>query len=256
MGKKQLFTARALIALAFVGSLSTLNSQAALFEDDDARRAILEIRQRLEDLKAFQQRSDAEDEKTKRNMLDQANSLEGLRAEIATLRGEKDALSKELSDTQRKLKDLSQSLDARLTSLEPVRVSLDGLDFLVNQAEKKDFEASLDLFKKGDFAATTVAFTDFLKRYPQSPYKVTTLFWLGNAQYANRDYKEAVANFKLLLSLDSKHQRAPEAMLSMSNCQLDMKDTKAAKKTWDDIIKTYPDSDAASAAKERLARLK
>jgi TolA-binding protein len=35
-----------------------------------------------------------------------------------------------------------------------------------------------------------------------------------------------------------------------------MKDTKAAKKTWDDIIKIYPDSEAASAAKERIARLK
>ena len=36
----------------------------------------------------------------------------------------------------------------------------------------------------------------------------------------------------------------------------DMKDTKAAKKTWDDLIKAYPDSDAAAAAKERIARLK
>jgi TolA-binding protein len=45
-------------------------------------------------------------------------------------------------------------------------------------------------------------------------------------------------------------------MLSISNCQLDMKDTKAAKKTWEEIIKTYPDSEAAGAAKERVARFK
>ena len=189
-------------------------------------------------------------------MLDEANSLEGLRAEIATLRGEKDALTKDLSDTQRKLKDLTQSLDARLATLEPVKVSVDGTEFMATQLEKKEFDAALDQFKKGDFAASTVAFNDFLKHFPQTSYKPTSLFWLGNSQYATREYKDAISNFKLLLSLDPKHSRAPEAMLSISNCQLDMKDTKAAKKTWDDIIKIYPDSEAASAAKERIARLK
>jgi len=253
MFKRSSVISVSLCAFAFLGSL---NAHAGLFEDEDARKAILEIRQRLDDFKAFQQRSEAEDEKTKHNMLEEANTLEGLRAEIATLRGEKDALTKELSDTQRKLKDLSQSIDQRFAKLEPVSVNIDGKDYLVDQNEKKEFEAALDNFKKGDFAATTTAFNDFLRRHPLTPYKITSLFWLGNAQYATREYKDAIANFKLLISIDAKHPRAAEAMLSISNCQLDMKDTKAAKKTWDDLIKAYPDSDAAAAAKERIARLK
>jgi len=244
------------ICLTCLVSLGATSASAAIFEDEDARRAILEIRQRLDDLKAFQQRAETDVEKIKHSMLDEANSLEGLRAEIATLRGEKDALTKDLSDTQRKLKDLTQSLDARLATLEPVKVSVDGTEFMATQLEKKEFDAALDQFKKGDFAASTVAFNDFLKHFPQTSYKPTSLFWLGNSQYATREYKDAISNFKLLLSLDPKHARAPEAMLSISNCQLDMKDTKAAKKTWDDIIKIYPDSEAASAAKERIARLK
>jgi TolA-binding protein len=79
---------------------------------------------------------------------------------------------------------------------------------------------------------------------------------LGNAQYANKDYAGAVTHFKRMLSLVPKHVRASEAMLAISNCQVELKDTKAARKTMEDLVKTYPDSEAAQAAKERLARLK
>ena len=82
------------------------------------------------------------------------------------------------------------------------------------------------------------------------------LFWLGNAQYAQRDYKEAISNFKQLLSLAPNHMRAPEAALSIANCQGELKDTKAARKTLEDLLKVYPQSEAAAAAKERLARMK
>jgi TolA-binding protein len=50
--------------------------------------------------------------------------------------------------------------------------------------------------------------------------------------------------------------RAPEAVLSIANCQIELKDTRGAKKTLDDLIKAYPQSEAAVAAKERLSRLK
>ena len=236
--------------------LSSMQANAGLFEDEDARNAILDLRKKLEDVKAYDSRNDGEIEKIKRNMLDQSNALEGLRSEIANLRGEKDALAKELSDTQKKLKDVTRVFESRFTKLEPLVVNVDVREFTAEQAEKKDFEVALELFKKGDFQSSSIALSDFLRRYSQSGYKLSALFWLGNAQYANREYKDAISNFKLLLSIDSNSLRAAEAMLSISNCQLDMKDTKAAKKTWEEIIKTYPDSEAAGAAKERLARFK
>lgn len=236
--------------------LGAASARAGLFEDEDARKAVLENRQRLEELKNTQRSAASEIEKMKQSMLDEANVLEGLRAEIATLRGEKDTLTKDLSDTQRKLKDISQSIEARLVNLEPVKVRVDGSEILVQQSERREFEGALDQFKKGDFASSASAFDEFLKHYPQSGYKVSALFWLGNSQYATREYKDSIANFRMLLTLDAKHPRAAEALLSISNCQLDMKDTKAAKKTWDELIKNYPDSEAAAAAKEQMNKLR
>jgi tol-pal system protein YbgF len=83
-----------------------------------------------------------------------------------------------------------------------------------------------------------------------------SLFWLGNSQYANREYKDAIKNFNNLLAKDPDHVRAPDAMLSVANCQLEMKDVKSARKTLDDLMKKYPQSESAAAAKERLSKLK
>ena len=45
-------------------------------------------------------------------------------------------------------------------------------------------------------------------------------------------------------------------MLSVANCQVELKDLKSARKTFDDLVKAYPQSEAAAAAKERLSKLK
>jgi tol-pal system protein YbgF len=82
------------------------------------------------------------------------------------------------------------------------------------------------------------------------------LFWLGNAQYGMRDYKEAMASFRSVVASAPDHPRAPEALLSVANCQMELKDAKGAKRTLDDLLKTYPKSEAAQAGKERLASLK
>ena len=81
-------------------------------------------------------------------------------------------------------------------------------------------------------------------------------FWLGNTQYAGRDYKEAIANFRSMLKAAPQHARAADALLSIANCQLELKDSKAAVKTLQDLVKDYPNTEAAATAKERLQRLK
>ena len=79
---------------------------------------------------------------------------------------------------------------------------------------------------------------------------------MGNALYANKDYKSSMAQFRQMLTLAPAHARVAEAMLAISNVQIELKDNKAARKTLEDLIKAYPDSDAAQAAKERLPKLR
>ena len=245
--------------LALLG-LAAVSASAGLFDDEEARRAILDLRQRVDAVRLQAEqgasRASEDNEALRRSLLELQNQIETLRAETAKLRGMNEQLSRDLAETQRQQKDVVQGVDNRLRQFEPVKVSLDGREFTAEPAEKRDFEAALLVFRKGDFAAAQPLFIDFLRRYAQSGYGPSALFWLGNAQYATRDYKEAMINFRSLIAREPEHLRAPEAVLSIANCQIELKDTKGARKTLDDLIKAYPQSEAAAAAKDRLARLK
>lgn len=250
----------ALLLCAFGASVA----HAGLFEDEEARRAILDLRQRVDAIRQDTEQRDSqqatraaeETAQLRRSVLELQNQIEALRADMARLVGQNEQLARDVAELQRQQKDALVGLDERLRKFEPSKVTVDGREFLADQAEKRDYEAALGVFRKGDFPGAQAAFVDFLKRYPTSGYAPSSFFWLGNAQYATRDYKEAIQNFRTLLTQAPDHLRAPEAVLSIANCQVELKDTKAARKTLEDLIKAYPQSEAAAAAKQRLPRLK
>jgi tol-pal system protein YbgF len=240
--------------------LLPLAGHAALFEDDEARRAILDLRQKVDAQRAVADQqaaaARAENEQLRRGMLDLQNQIEALRGELARLHGTDEQLARDLADVQRRQKDMAQGVDDRLRKFEPVKVTVDGREFMADASEQRDFDAALAVFRKGDFPGAQAAFNDFTKKYPQSGYRASALFWLGNAQYATRDYRGALANFRALLAQAPDHARAPESVLSVANCQIELKDNAGARRTLEDLVKAYPQSEAAGAARERLARLR
>jgi TolA-binding protein len=45
-------------------------------------------------------------------------------------------------------------------------------------------------------------------------------------------------------------------MLAVANCQIELKDVRAAKRSLEELVKAHPQSEAASTARDRLARLR
>ena len=228
-------------------------AQAALFEDDEARRAILDLRQRLEQTNKNLSEENAQ---LRRSLLDLQSQIESLRGDVSQSRGAQESLARDVSEIQQRQKDVAAGVDERLRKFEPTKVSLDGREFLAEPAEKRDYDAAMDIFRKGDFVAAQAALVQFLQRNGKSGYAPSALFWLGNAQYANRSYKESMANFQQMLTLAPGHARAPEALLAISNVQIELKDSKGARKTLEDLIKAHPASEAANTARERIVRLR
>lgn len=240
--------------------MTAFGSQAALFDDDEARRAILDMRQKFDSAQQRNtddlRRATEDNGQLRRSVLDLSNQIEALRNELSTLRGQNEQLNRSVVDIQRTQKDLRQGVEDRLQKMEPGKVAVDGKEFLAEPPEKQEFETALAALRKSDFVGAQTLFVNFLGRYPQSGYRASALFWLGNAQYASRNYKEAVVNFRSMVVSEPQHARAPEAFLSMANSQVELKDAKSARKSLEDLVKAYPQSEAASVAKERLARLK
>ena len=255
---------RAVAGLCLSATLFAPGAQAGIFDDDEARRAILELRQKLEQSNEQQRARQAEQmtalteqvNQLRRSLLDLNNQLEQMRGDNAKLRGQNETLTRDVSELQRKQKDVQSSVEDRMRKFEPQKVSVDGKEFSAEPDEKRQYDEAMELLRKSDFAATASALTAFRKRYPGSGYNESALFWLGNSQYGLRQYKEAIAAFRALVSAAPENPKAPEALLAIANCQAELKDGKAARRTIEELIKAYPQSEAAQAGKERLVSIK
>jgi tol-pal system protein YbgF len=247
------------VALAALLACGT-SAHAGLFDDDEARRAIIDLRTRisqLEDGSKSQTAQTAQQLQQLQNaLLDLTNQNEQLRQQMAQLRGANEQLAKDLSDVQRHQKDLVQGVDDRLKKVEPQQVNLDGKTFMADADEIASYEAAAATLRSGDFDKAQAALSAFLRRYPASGYADLARYWMGNAQYGNRDFKGAIATFKSFIAAAPDHARAPEAELAIANCQIELKDMKGARVTLNDLMKTYPKSEAAVAGRERLTSLK
>lgn len=250
------------VALAAFCAVS-LPSQAGLFDDDEARRAILDLRTKLAqgeqqrtELAASVKQLNEQLATLQRSLLDLNNQNEQLRAEMARLRGQDEQMLRDLSDVQRRQKDIAQGVDERMRKLEPQQVSVDGKDFLVDAEEKRAYDDAMAAMRNGEFDRASPMLASFLRRYPSSGYVDSARYWLGNAQYGQRQYKEAIATFRAFVTAAPDHLRAPEALLALANSQAELKDNKSAKKTLEELIKQYPRSEAAQAGRERIVALK
>ncbi|XVJ70845.1 MAG: tol-pal system protein YbgF [Rhizobacter sp.] len=248
------------LVMAVTCTLTPAGSQAAIFGDDEARRAILDLRKRVDEgneaARLRQTELTEQINQLRRSLLELNTQIEQLRSEMARMRGQDEQLAREVSELQRKQRDVEQGVDERMRRIEPQKVSVDGKEFLADPDEKRSFESAMDAMRKADFNAAAQGFSAFLRRYPASGYAPSAQLWLGNALYGRRDYKEAITAFRAMIASAPDSARVPEALLSIANCQVELKDTKAAKKTLDDLVKVHPKSEAAQAARERLATLK
>ena len=254
-------------ALLAAGLLAAGPARAGLFDDEEARKAIVDLRQRIatadeqakarsaEQAAALAQLSD-QITALRRSLLDLNNQLEGMRGDVAKLRGSDEQLTRDVAELQRRQKDASQSLDDRLRKIEPTKVSVDGRDFVADPEEKKAYDDAIAVLRGGEFDKAVVALQGFQRRYPASGYADSVRFWLGNALYGQRQYKESIATFRAFVTSAPEHPRAPEALLALANAQAEMKDPRSARKTIEELVKNYPQSEAAHAGKERLASLK
>jgi tol-pal system protein YbgF len=257
------FHALRAVALAALLAGLQLSAHAGLFDDDEARKAILDLRAKVTDLETKQADLITQNgqlteqvQQLQRSLLDANNQLDALRGDLAKLRGQDEQLARDVADLQRRQKDISQGVDDRLRKLEPQQVTVDGKTFTADPDERKAYEDAVAPLRNGDFAASATSIAAFIKHYPSSGYLDSARFWLGNADYGKRDYKDAIANFRAFINGAPDHPRAPEALLAIANCQVEMRDNKAARRTLGELLKQYPKSEAAEAARDRLASLK
>lgn len=233
------FTRTHLLGCFLFGSLMLSSSaHAGLFSDDEARKAILEVRQRLDASVAAQQ--------------DQRNQIELLRQEVAKLRGQNETLTNDLQEVKRAQTVGYTSIDERVRKFEPQMVTVAGIQGLVQPEEQTSYDQALKVFNDGTYPAAQSAFSGFSSRYPKSVYLPFVQFYQGTAAFANRDYKNASALLQNVLTKFPNFERTSDTLLNLASTQVELKQKAAAQKTLNTVLEKFPNTDNAKVAQEQL----
>ena len=270
------FGAPTALAFLLVVELATAPARAAIFDDDEARKRIETLRGRVDQIeRSLTQRLDALETKSA-GVVDLFKDVEQIKADIAKLRGQYEVLTYELEQAQKRQRDLYLDLDSRLRKLEggpgaagatpgateapPATTGGAGPTPVPGTqarpgdvgAEQRAYDAALDLFKSGNYSAATASFQAFARTYPRSPLAPSAMYWAGNAQYAQKDFRNAIATQRQLLAAFPDSQKVPDALLNIASAQIELGDSGGARKTFQEIVAKYPTSEAAGKARQRL----
>ncbi len=99
------------------------------------------------------------------------------------------------------------------------------------------------------------AFRAFMTNYPKHELVANAQYWLGEALYAQKDYTGASREFTKVLTQYKGSPKAPGAALKLGYSYYELKQWESARRTLEDTIRFFPDSNSAKLAQARLTRM-
>jgi len=263
-------------------------AHAALFDDEEARKRIADTNVRLTQVqKQLEDRIAALEQQLKaQGLVEMFGAVEQLKADLARMRGQIEVLTHELTEAQKRQRDLYVDLDSRMRKLEtanvpavavpaapgaaggpiqpgagtpppaavagPATAPIPTAPVADAAAEQREYDAALEQFKRADYPGAIAAFGAFVKAHPKSPLAPSAQYWIGNAQFARRDFRGAIAAQRLLVQQYPDSAKVPDAILNIASAQGELNDNAASRRTLEELIAKYPASEAAAKAKQRL----
>jgi len=223
---------RRLPSLACGGALAALllaTPPARALSDNEARTAILELRQQLRDMS----------ERDTRARLQLAEQIERLQNEVVRLRAEVEQAAR--------VQQPSAQRSGGSNSSDPSKVS--------DPQEQAAYDGAIDQYRSGQYKQASESLGAFLTLYGDSLLAPTAWFYLGSSLYAVKDYKGAITALLRLVEQHPNSARAPDALLVIAGSQFELNNRAGAKTTLQRIVKNYAGSPAAETAAKRLALL-
>jgi tol-pal system protein YbgF len=243
------------LVLVLFAALAASSAQAGLFDDDEARKQISDLKaEAAAGQKQLDDKIGRLEAALKDRAVDLAQLIDGVRQDVTKLRGQIEVLVNQAETMERRQKDLYVDLDTRFRRLEQSFLEKVAGPEREAQKEKEAYEAALNQFKVGNYQASVAAFQTFVVNYPNSQLVPAAQYWIGNAYYATRDYKMAIATQQKVVGSWPDNAKAPDAMLNIASAQAELGDQKAARETMRVLVQKYPTSPAAEEAKQRMSK--
>jgi tol-pal system protein YbgF len=221
---------------------------------------------RMNDLDARLQR--IERVMTNQSLLEMAQRIDALQAELRTMRGDVELLQNQSEGGKTQTRTLYGDLEKRLAALETLGgvgpasgsaagsvVPPAGVAAAGGAGEQATYDAAFNALKSSDYPRAISGFRNFVATYPDSPLASNAQYWLGEAHYVTREYQNAITAFQKVTTDWPDSRKAPDALVKIGFTQSALGRNGDARVTLEDVVRRYPGTEAAQLATERLKRL-
>jgi tol-pal system protein YbgF len=223
------------------------------------------------------------------SLLDMLERLETLQQEVQQLRGQVEEQQHTITGLKERQRELYLDIDRRMSRIERegggtapaaaapgaggstpaltaspgaavVAPPAAGAPAVANdetrlQQEREAYQQAFDMLRELRYAQATAAFRDFLQKFPDGRYAHIAQYWLGEAGYAQRDFRQAIADYNALLASYPNSPKRAEAMLKVGYSHYELKEADQARAVLEQLVQQFPDSTEAGQARNLLKRI-
>jgi tol-pal system protein YbgF len=264
----------AVICAALSGTAWAREAPAPVVEASDSVAAAKSLESRLVRIERLLENQ---------TLVEMATRLDSLQQEVDRLLGKLDEQNHELEGLKKRQRDLYLDVDNRLRQLEEARaaaaaapavptvgglvpapmpvtappaLSTPSVEPADPAVERAAYERAFELLKQGRYDLAVAAFKAFVETYPHGQYADNAQYWLGEANYVQRNFQAAAAEFGKVVDGFPNSDKRPDAMLKLGYTQQELGQNDKARATLSSVVSSYPNSTAARLATKRLQDLK
>ncbi|MGB8477005.1 MAG: tol-pal system protein YbgF [Candidatus Acidiferrum sp.] len=175
-----------------------------------------------------------------------STSVQSLSDGVADVNAHIGKLNQQIADLQSSL----QSIDAKLAvnaAAAAATASRPSADVLYSSAYR-DITA-------GHYDLASQEFQDYLKYYPGTELASNAQFYLGEIDYAQKHYRQAIAQYDKVLQNYPSSFKLPSTHVKKGLALLELGQKSAGVRELRDVIRNYPGTDEARLARSRLRHI-
>jgi len=206
-------------------------------------------------------------------LIDLMTRIDSLQNEVRQMLGQVEEQTYDMDQLKKRQRDLYLDIDRRLRDLEAARASLSaaptipatgtmseaathsatGIDA---QEERAAYERAFNLLKEGRYDLAVAAFKAFVQTYPQGRFEGNAQYWLGEANYVQRNFAVALNEFDKVVKNHPNSSKRADALLKMGYTFQELGQNDDARMSLNTVVTNYPKTTAARLAQKRLQDLK
>lgn len=222
-------------------------------------------------------------------LIDMVQRMDALQSEVRQLRGELEQKTNALESMRERQRKLYLDTDGRLQSLESGggggssldslddlegldEISLDTLETVVpieqviaevpppqpannDRQEKLDYQNAYDLLILGRNREAIVEFDNFLGQYPDGTYSDNAHYWLGEANYVERRFDEAIDRFNVVIFQFPGSRKVPDARLRKGFALFELQRYTESRQELRAVESEYRGRSIAALARRRIEQM-